>query len=82
MEYFWVYSGYASPDHCDASEKPTYTLRRFNSAEQVVAARKQFEEDVDDEECSNVIFRVIRGRELDMKPRQIVTDWDFGEGRP
>lgn len=71
---FFVYFGYVSPDNYDSSEEPTYKLIALDSEEKVLKLKKEFEENIHDE-CGNVIFRVIKGSELSLKPVKIVTEW-------
>lgn len=73
---YWVYSGYVSADHCDSSESPTYTLMYFKCPATLAAFRKEFEEETA-HECSNVIFTVIEGVEVEMVPEQTVTSWSL-----
>jgi hypothetical protein len=71
---FYVYYGYVSPDNCDTSDGPTYLLEEFNTEEEVIAFKEEFEENLNDE-TSHVIFRVIKGKELSVEPVEKVTTW-------
>ena len=72
-----MYSGYVSPDNYDCSEGPTYTIDEFSSKEAVLAFRQEFEEATDNDECSNVIFRVFEGIERKIKPLEKVIEYDI-----
>ncbi len=74
---FYVYWGYCSPDNYDASEGPTYKIKECETAEEVVAFRKEFEEDYLHDECSNVIFRVFEGEERSLKPKKVVETYEL-----
>jgi|GEM_PF-3907457 len=76
MSKYYVYHGYVSPDNYDCSEGPTYRMSDFNSSQDVVEFKKEFDECICDE-CSNVIFRVIRGSEMWTKPIQVVTEYEL-----
>lgn len=71
---FFVYHGYVSPDNYDSTERPTYQLISFNTEQEVVEFKEEFEAELHDE-CSNVIFRVISGSELSLRPVEKVTTW-------
>lgn len=71
---FYVYHGYVSPDNYDASNGPTYVLDEFSTEEEVIAFKEEFDSNLNDE-TSNVIFRVIKGKELSVEPVEKVTTW-------
>lgn len=71
---FYVYHGYVSPDNYDSTERPTYQLSSFNTEQEVVEFKEEFEAELHDE-CMNPIFRVISGREMSLKPVETVTSW-------
>jgi len=71
---FYVYHGYVSPDNYDSSESPTYELSEFDTEQEVLDFKEEFDNEIHDE-CSNVIFRVISGKELSFKPVKTVTSW-------
>ena len=73
---FYVYSGYVSPDNCKSSSGPTYTLAEFRTADEVAAAKAEFEANLHSE-CIHAIFRVIEGRERSMKPVSVVQAWSL-----
>jgi hypothetical protein len=75
---YYVYSGYVSPDNCDSSERPTYTLREFRTADEVAAAKAEFEAEAQGDDNSNAIFRVIEGVERELKPVEVVQRWSIG----
>ena len=75
---FYVYSGYVSPDNDDSSEGPTYSMKEFISKEEVVAARKEFQESICDD-CSYVIFRVFEGIERRLVPKNVVETYGFSD---
>ena len=75
---YFVYSGYVTPDDYDASEGPIYTLNKFFTEEQVLAFRKEFEEETcDPEYAGNVIFTVIEGVERTIKPKEKVVSFEL-----
>lgn len=71
---FYVYHGYTSPDNYDSSEAPTYKLSEFSSKQEVSEFKKKFDEELNND-CGNVEFRIIEGKELSMKPKEVVTEW-------
>ncbi len=71
---FFVYCGYVSPDHCDSSYSPTYKLLSFNNEQEVLKYKVEFDENINSD-CDNVIFRVFKGTELNLKPVEKVTEW-------
>ena len=73
---YYVYSGYVSPDQYTAEDGPLYDIKEFRHSEDVLKFRLAFEDDIHDE-CSNVIFRVIEGRELSLTTKEIVTEYQF-----
>lgn len=75
---FFVYCGYVSPDHYDSSESPTYELHSFKDEESLLQFKKQFEENVHSE-CDNIIFRIFSGKEVFLKPVNVVTEWKLEE---
>lgn len=79
MEQFFVYSGYVGPDNYDCSEYgPIFTINEFSSKEAVLDFKKEFDEETaDNDECSNVIFRVFEGIERKIKPLQRVIEYDI-----
>lgn len=64
---FYVYSAYVSPDNYDSSEVPTYTMSSFNTEAELVKFKMEFEENLNND-CSNAIFRIIEGKELQLTP--------------
>lgn len=70
---FFVYCGYRSPDNYD-SESPNYVLSEYDTEEQVLQAKKEFDENVYDE-CVDVIFRVFEGKERNLRPISVVEKW-------
>ena len=72
---FYVYSGYLSPDNCDQSSGPTYTLREFNTPEQVTEFKRKFEEETRGDYYGQRIFRVIEGKERKVQAIEVVKDW-------
>ncbi len=75
---FFVYSGYVSSDRCDCSEGPIYTIKVFPCERDVLNYKKEFASCIH-EECSNVIFRAFKGKELRLKPEEIVLEWKLEE---
>ena len=74
---FFVYSGYVSPNNCDLSnDGPCYTLSQFKTSKGVIQFKKEFEEGVDGD-CCNVIFRIFKGLEMDLKPIKHEVDWEL-----
>ncbi len=73
---FYIYSGYVSPDHYDASEGPIYVIKNVASKEEVADFREEFQEEIRDE-CSNVIFRVFEGKERQLKAKDVVTRYEL-----
>lgn len=71
---FYVYSGYVSPDNYDSSEGPTYKIDSFNTEEELIKFKIEFEEELNND-CSNVIFRIIDGKEISLTPVEKVTNW-------
>jgi hypothetical protein len=78
MNYF-VYAGYVSPD---ASDDPCYKLHIFDEEEEVIKFRKEFYEDLINEETgeidsnySNIIFSIFRGTRMKMEPLVKVLEW-------
>lgn len=74
---YFVYSGYVSPDNCDASYGPTYTLTEYKTAAEVIEAKKAFHDSLNNE-CEYAIFRVIEGVEKTLlKNKKVVFDWEL-----
>lgn len=71
---FYVYHGYVSPDNYDSSNSPTYELSEFATAKEVIDFKTEFDENIHND-CSNVIFRVISGKEMSLEPVETVTTW-------
>lgn len=71
---FYVYSGYVSPDNYDSSEGPTYQLNSFKTEEELINFKMEFEENLNND-CYNVEFRIIEGKELSLTPVEKVTSW-------
>lgn len=71
---FYVYHGYVSPDNYDSSNSPTYELSSFKSEQEVLEFKEEFDAEINDE-CSNIIFRIISGKELSIEPVEKVTTW-------
>jgi len=72
---FYIYYGYVSPDNFDASEGPTYCIKEFRTVDEVLAFKKEFEEEYLHDDCSNIIFRVFDGRERTLSPEKVVTKY-------
>ena len=73
---FYVYSGYLSPDNYDQSSRgPTYSLREFNTPEQVTEFKRKFEEETRGDYCGQRIFRVIEGKERKIQAVEVDKDW-------
>lgn len=70
---FYVYYGYISADNYDASEGACYKIKEFNNSDEVLAFKKEFDEDYIRDECCNIEFRVFEGKEKELKPKQVVT---------
>lgn len=75
---FFIYYGYVSPDNYDASEDPIYLIKECSSAEEVLAFRKEFDEDYLHDECSNIIFRVFEGKERFLQPKKVIETYELG----
>jgi hypothetical protein len=75
---FFIYYGYVSPDHYDASECPTYQIKECSTTEEVVDFRKEFDEDYLHDECKNIIFRVFEGKERFLQPKKVVETYELG----
>lgn len=73
MEYF-VYYGKVNPDNYD--QYPTHVLKQFSSKDVVLRLYKEFQEGLRDDD-DEVIFKVFEGKELSIKEKKIVTDWDL-----
>lgn len=73
---YFVYKGYVSSDNFDASYGPTYTLTAYNTAAEVIKAKKEFEAGIN-KECQHVIFRVIEGIERNMTPKEKIIEWEL-----
>jgi hypothetical protein len=71
---FYVYHGYVSPDNYDSSTSPTYKLSKFATEEAVIKFKSEFDQDIH-AECTNVVFRVISGKEMSLEPVETVTTW-------
>lgn len=71
---YYVYHGYVSPDNYDSTNTPTYQLSEFQTEQEVIEFKEEFEADLHDE-CMNPIFRVISGKELSLEPVEKVTSW-------
>lgn len=71
---FYIYHGYVSPDNYDSSESPVYELTEKNTEQEVIEHYKEFLSEIYDE-CSNVIYRVIKGTELQLRPVEKITDY-------
>lgn len=72
MKYY-VYSGYVSPDNC-GGERATHELREFNTEQEVLKYHEEFKRQLN-EECSLVTFFIIKGKELNIQPEQVVTKY-------
>ena len=72
----YVYAGYVSPDNYDASERPCYELKEFRTTGEVLSFKKEFDENIHSE-CSNVIFKVIDGRERQIVAKEVVTEYEI-----
>lgn len=72
---FYVYHGYYGPDHFDSSDGPLYKLSSFKTISELEEFKEEFDEVVNSIPCSNIIFRIIEGKERKMKPVQVVTKW-------
>ena len=71
---YFVYWGYES------QEGTHYKLSTFKSEEQLLRFRKEFDEDFPDNmEYEKKVFRVIKGTELKLVPKTIVTHYGFEE---
>lgn len=69
---YYVYHGYCSPDNYDASDGPTYKLVECESALEVMRLHADHLACLH-QECSNAIFRVIKGKEKKMvESKQVV----------
>lgn len=79
MNDYFVYHGYASPGSYDASENPVYNMTTFTDKERVIAFKRDFEKKVSElgDEATNPIFRVFEGREVTLKEKTKVVDWEF-----
>ena len=75
---FYVYYGYASPDHYDSSESPTYEIAEYETEEEVLKFYKEFQDEYIHDDCENVIFRIFEGSELKIEPKVVVTEYQFG----
>ena len=73
---FYVYCGYVSPDNYDASEVPTYIMREFKTAAEVIVFKKEFDDCLHDE-CSNIIFRVFEGRERNISVKEVAVAYQL-----
>lgn len=73
---FFVYSGYVNSDNYDASECSPYTLEAFETVEQVIEFKEQFEEDLSKDD-RNIVFKVIEGKYRELVPREKVLSWQF-----
>jgi len=71
---YLVYSGYSNSNICDDLFNPCYTLKEFNSEEEVIAFKIEFDLSTT-EECENVVFRVFFGEELKLRAREVKTSW-------
>ncbi len=72
---FIVYSGYASPDNCTRDGGPVCTLDLFDDEDEVLAHKKEFDEETEHDEISDIIYKVFRGTECKLKPFEKVTSW-------
>lgn len=73
---FYVYSGYVNADNYDCSESPVYTVNEFRTSQEVMNFKKKFDEGVYDE-CANIVFRVFEGKELKLRPKHVVTEYEL-----
>ena len=69
---FYVYYGHVNSDNHD--RYPTHRLVLIANKERVVQLKKEFDECSHDD-CSNVEFVVIEGKQLSIIPKTFVTDW-------
>ena len=67
---YHVYYGYVSPDNYDASERPCYKMRSFDSEEDAIEFYEEFRDNINDE-CSNVEFRILVGDELLIRAKEV-----------
>lgn len=71
---FYVYHGFVSPDNYDSTNSPTYELSEFQTEQEVIQFKEEFEAQLHDE-CMNPIFRIFSGKELSLEPVEKITTW-------
>lgn len=71
---YYVYHGYVSPDNYDASEGPIFKLTECETEGDVLKLKEQFEQEIH-AGCAHVIFRVFKGKELELEAEEKVTVW-------
>ena len=73
---YYVYYGYVSPDNYDTSDGPNFVIKEFSTVDEVLSFKKEFDEELY-EDCFHVTFRVFHGAERELKPKQVVTEYEL-----
>lgn len=71
--FYYVFHGYRLYYNNNNSSDSCYTLGVFETAKDVELFRKDFHDQVKENGGRNVIFRVIKGTECQMKHIEVVT---------
>ena len=74
MAKFFVVCGYCSPDNYTSNDGPVLELLEFDTTKEVEACYKQFKEETRGE-ASDLVFRIIEGRERKIEPVEKVTEY-------
>ena len=77
---YYVYSGYVSDDNYDGPSEghPCYTLKEFGEEKGVIDFKKEFNEVINGyADCGHIIFKVFEGKELQVKPKEKVIDYEL-----
>ena len=71
---FLIYYGHVNSDNHD--RYPTHRMEARNTVKEVLELHKEFNE-CDHSDCSDVHFRVFKGTELRVVPKERVTEYEL-----
>jgi hypothetical protein len=77
---FYVYKGFIGPDNYDCSYGPLFTLKEFETEQEVLEDHKEFHEDRGSED-SHVTYRAIEGSDVAIVEKERVTEHALVRGR-
>ncbi len=76
---YYVITGYCGPDHYTCKDGPLLELKVYTTSKQVEQAYQEFLSDSFGKDCDQQVFKVIKGKEVQLKPKEVVTVWEVGE---